>query len=69
VLALPLVERTPFALVFRAPNATLRVALVERVAPAPGTVLGWTVDDIAPTAALTRPLGAGADQARPVSRR
>jgi catechol 2,3-dioxygenase-like lactoylglutathione lyase family enzyme len=49
VLGLPLVERTPFALVFRAPNATLRVALADRVTPAPSTVLGWTVDDIEAT--------------------
>jgi catechol 2,3-dioxygenase-like lactoylglutathione lyase family enzyme len=49
VLGLPLIERTPFALVFRASNATLRVALADRVTPAPSTVLGWTVDDIEAT--------------------
>jgi catechol 2,3-dioxygenase-like lactoylglutathione lyase family enzyme len=49
LLGLPLAERTPFALVFQAPNATLRVALAERVTPAAGTVLGWMVDDIAAT--------------------
>lgn len=49
VLGLPLVDRTPFALVFRGPNATLRVALADRVTPTPSTVLGWTVLDIAAT--------------------
>src|SRR5437763_15893508 len=41
VLGLHLAERTPFALVFGGPDTTLRVALAERVAPAPHTVLGW----------------------------
>ena len=45
-LGLPLVEETPFACVFRAPNATLRVTVVDRVAPVPYTVLGWAVADV-----------------------
>jgi catechol 2,3-dioxygenase-like lactoylglutathione lyase family enzyme len=47
VLGLPLVERTPFAVVVKAANATLRVALAERVTPAAGTVLGWRVANLA----------------------
>jgi catechol 2,3-dioxygenase-like lactoylglutathione lyase family enzyme len=45
-LGLELAESTSFALVFRAPNATLRVTVVERVIRAGYTVLGWRVDDI-----------------------
>jgi catechol 2,3-dioxygenase-like lactoylglutathione lyase family enzyme len=45
-LGLELVERTSFACVFRAPNATLRVTVVARVRRAGYTVLGWRVDDI-----------------------
>jgi catechol 2,3-dioxygenase-like lactoylglutathione lyase family enzyme len=45
-LGLPLVEETAFACVFRAPNAVLRVTLVDAVAPAPYTVLGWAVEDV-----------------------
>jgi catechol 2,3-dioxygenase-like lactoylglutathione lyase family enzyme len=45
-LELPLLEQTPFACVFRAPNATLRVTLVGQAAQAPYTVLGWNVPDI-----------------------
>jgi catechol 2,3-dioxygenase-like lactoylglutathione lyase family enzyme len=46
ILELPLVSRTPFALVFDAHGTTLRVAIVDRVLPAPYTVLGWVVVDI-----------------------
>jgi catechol 2,3-dioxygenase-like lactoylglutathione lyase family enzyme len=45
-LGLPLLEQTGFACVFQAPNATLRVTLVESPAHAPYTVLGWQVPDI-----------------------
>jgi catechol 2,3-dioxygenase-like lactoylglutathione lyase family enzyme len=45
-LELPLLEQTPFACVFQAPNAVLRVTLAERVTPAPYTVLGWLVPDV-----------------------
>jgi catechol 2,3-dioxygenase-like lactoylglutathione lyase family enzyme len=47
VLGLPLESESPFALVFTTPGAALRVTVVERVAPAPYTVLGWGVEDIA----------------------
>jgi len=49
VLGLRLVEDTPFALVLDANGTTLRVAIADVVDPAPGTVLGWTVPDIAAT--------------------
>ena len=51
VLGLRLVEETPFALVFHSAGTTLRVTFVERVGPAPHTVLGWTVEDIHATMA------------------
>jgi catechol 2,3-dioxygenase-like lactoylglutathione lyase family enzyme len=50
-LGLPMLERTPFACVFRAPNALLRVAVVDELTPARHTVLGWTVPDITVAAA------------------
>ena len=54
-LGLPLVEETPFACVFRAPNAMLRVTVVDRVAPAPYTVLGWAVGDVETRGTRARP--------------
>jgi len=45
-LGLRLVEDTPFALVFDANGTTLRVQLVEKLAPHPFTALGWHVDDV-----------------------
>ena len=46
-LGLELVESTPFACVFNAAGTMLRVTVVERVVPAPYTVLGWAVADLA----------------------
>ena len=46
LLGLELVEQTPFACVFRTPNAQLRVTLVSELVPEPYTVLGWRVDDV-----------------------
>jgi catechol 2,3-dioxygenase-like lactoylglutathione lyase family enzyme len=46
LLGLRLVEQTPFACVFRTPNAELRVTVVADVVAAPYTVLGWRVPDI-----------------------
>lgn len=46
VLGLPLVEDTPFALVFNANGTTLRLQKVQQVLAPPYTVLGWTVRDI-----------------------
>jgi len=55
VLGLPLTGETPFACEFAAPNAQLRVTIVDAITPAPYTVLGWRVPDIA---ALARRLAA-----------
>jgi len=46
VLGLTLVADTPFALVFDAAGTMLRISKVEKLAPAPHTVLGWKVVDI-----------------------
>ena len=48
-LGLRLVSETPFALVFDVMGTMLRVAIAETVTPAPYTVLGWQVADIAAT--------------------
>jgi catechol 2,3-dioxygenase-like lactoylglutathione lyase family enzyme len=47
VLRLPMVEESPFALVFDCGGTMLRVQKVERVEPPPHTVLGWSVADVA----------------------
>jgi catechol 2,3-dioxygenase-like lactoylglutathione lyase family enzyme len=46
VLGLRLLADEPFALVFDANGTMLRVSRVERLAPAPYTVLGWRVTDL-----------------------
>jgi catechol 2,3-dioxygenase-like lactoylglutathione lyase family enzyme len=46
VLGLELIEQTPFACVFRTPNAELRVTVVADIVAAPYTVLGWRIADI-----------------------
>ena len=46
VLGLRHVETTPFANVYDAAGTSLRVTLVQKVAGAPYTVLGWSVPDI-----------------------
>jgi catechol 2,3-dioxygenase-like lactoylglutathione lyase family enzyme len=56
-LGLPLVDDDQFAMTFDAKGTTLRVTIVEKVAPAPYTVLGWRVPDI--TAAVQRLKQAG----------
>jgi catechol 2,3-dioxygenase-like lactoylglutathione lyase family enzyme len=48
-LRLRLVSETPFALVFDVMGTMLRVAIAETVTPAPYTVLGWQVANIADT--------------------
>ena len=47
VLGLRLIEDTPFALVFAAGGTTLRIQKLAALTPAPHTVLGWSVPDIA----------------------
>jgi len=45
-LGLRLVSEEPFALVFDAQGTMLRVSIVQQLAPAKHTVLGWDVPDI-----------------------
>lgn len=46
-LGLPVVDQSPIARVFDANGTQLRVTLVEKLDPAPHTVLGWNVADAA----------------------
>ncbi len=46
VLGLPLVEDSPFAIVFDASGTMLRVQKMQAVSAAPYTALGWEVNDI-----------------------
>lgn len=48
-LGLTLVEETPFALVFSAFNALIRVQKTDQVMPLPYTCLGWEVEVIEDT--------------------
>jgi catechol 2,3-dioxygenase-like lactoylglutathione lyase family enzyme len=57
ILGLPLVEANGFARVYDANGTQLRVTLVESLARAPYTVLGWRVEDIAQTTAELRAAG------------
>jgi catechol 2,3-dioxygenase-like lactoylglutathione lyase family enzyme len=50
VLGLPVLSEDSFAVVFDANGTTLRATIVQDVVPAPYTVLGWDVQDIAGTA-------------------
>jgi catechol 2,3-dioxygenase-like lactoylglutathione lyase family enzyme len=61
-LGLPLVAETAFACVFDAAGTTLRVTRVAAVAPAPYTVLGWSVADLGAT--LAGLASAGVEAAR-----
>ena len=56
-LGLPLVERTPYALVLDLGGATLRVTQVGELRPQPFTVLGWEVEDARATVARLREHG------------
>jgi len=56
-LGLTLVEENPAACVFDAHGTMLRVTPVPEVAPAPFTVLGWAVGDIADTVRELRDKG------------
>jgi catechol 2,3-dioxygenase-like lactoylglutathione lyase family enzyme len=58
VLGLVLVEDTPYAAVFESNGVRVRVTLVPELVPAPFTVLGWEVPDIAAT--VTELTGRGA---------
>jgi catechol 2,3-dioxygenase-like lactoylglutathione lyase family enzyme len=50
VLGLRFEEDSPFALVLRAANATLRIQKVHAFTPLPFTALGWNVENIPATA-------------------
>jgi catechol 2,3-dioxygenase-like lactoylglutathione lyase family enzyme len=50
VLGLRFEEDSPFALVVRTANATLRIQKVQTFAPLPFTLLGWKVENIKATA-------------------
>ncbi|GAB2769381.1 VOC family protein [Nocardioides salsibiostraticola] len=45
-LGLRLADERPFALVARLAGSTLRITVVDDVAPVPYTVLGWSVSDL-----------------------
>ena len=56
-LGLRLVSEDGFALVFDVSGTTLRVPVVQHLAPAPYTVLGWEVADVAATGQALRAAG------------
>jgi catechol 2,3-dioxygenase-like lactoylglutathione lyase family enzyme len=56
-LGLRVVEESGFAVVFDAGGTQLRVTLVQELRPAPFTVLGWRVPDIAQRLAALRAAG------------
>jgi catechol 2,3-dioxygenase-like lactoylglutathione lyase family enzyme len=47
ILGLPCVADEPFALIFNAHGIKLRISKVAALTPAPYTILGWAVSDIA----------------------
>lgn len=46
ILGLTFVSEDPFALIFEAANAPLRIAKMAEVSPPSGTALGWRVADL-----------------------
>lgn len=59
VLGLKLRSESPFALVFDANGAMLRVTVVAELVVAPYTVMGWRVSDIAETVRSLSATGVG----------
>jgi catechol 2,3-dioxygenase-like lactoylglutathione lyase family enzyme len=57
VLGLRFEEDTPFALVMRAANATVRIQKVQAFTPLPFTVMGWKVANLAAVAAQLKDRG------------
>lgn len=57
VLGLELVDRSPFACVFRVGGHTLRVTRVDDLRPQPFTVFGWLVTDLRATLVALRSRG------------
>lgn len=62
VLGLQLVHEDPSGLVFNAGGVPLRLARVEALTPAPHTVLGWEVADIAAATAKLRGKGVACER-------
>ncbi|MEM9739207.1 MAG: VOC family protein [Pseudomonadota bacterium] len=46
VLGLDLLEESPFAVVYRVPGGTLRLATTPHFTPQPFTLVGWVVTDL-----------------------
>ena len=46
VLGLELIEDSPFAVVFRTPGGTLRLARTPEFQPQPFSLIGWAVSDL-----------------------
>jgi catechol 2,3-dioxygenase-like lactoylglutathione lyase family enzyme len=61
-LGLEILERTPYAVVLDAAGTTVRITLVQELAPQPFTILGWLVDDL--DAVLARLVAAGVSPLR-----
>jgi catechol 2,3-dioxygenase-like lactoylglutathione lyase family enzyme len=59
VLGFRLLEASGFANAYDANGTQLRVTLVDRLEPAPYTVLGWRVSDIVTTIRALRQAGVG----------
>ena len=57
VLGIRFEEDTPFALVVRAANATVRIQKVQAFTPLPFTVMGWKVADLAAAAVQLKDRG------------
>jgi catechol 2,3-dioxygenase-like lactoylglutathione lyase family enzyme len=49
VLGLDVVQEDPYFCILDAGGARVHLVLVDELQPIPGTVVGWTVDDIAAT--------------------
>jgi len=57
VLGLTLLEDTPFAVVFKVPGGTLRLAKTPNFTPQPFSLISWVVDDIDADIAALRKAG------------
>ncbi|MEO0882795.1 MAG: VOC family protein [Pseudomonadota bacterium] len=57
VLGLTLLEDTPFAVVFKVPGGTLRLAKTPNFTPQPFSLISWVVDDLETDMATLRENG------------
>lgn len=57
VLGLTLLEDTPFAVVFKVPGGTLRLAKTPHFTPQPFSLISWVVDDLETDMATLREKG------------